>query len=319
MQLVPVAAPPPPTAAAAAAPALDPTSDAVLAATVDGLLRLLPLDGALPRSFAIQVEHGGRPRPLTQPCAALCSLSGGGGLLLAQRGSGRLLFCPPLCELGSSSATDLFLFGTHEAPISAIAASSCGSFALTGDTHGGVKLWSLADGSLLGTAAAAMPGTAVSAACFMGGGAAATAHAGSSTVQVWSTHGSSLSLRTTSRLLPKKLRQQPSSSSGVMRVWYWARQAQQAGELLSAEVRPFTVVEHDTSLARSEFRQQRYARISRRCPSGQRQTAVAGPGTAEGQAATQPAAAEEQAAAQPAAAPTLTVALSPQQHSPPLG
>ncbi len=85
------------------------------AATADGLLRLLPLDGAPPRAFAIQLEQGGQPRMLMQPCAVLCSLPGSGGLLLAQCGSGRLLFCPPLGGLqGGSGPTDLFLFGTHE-------------------------------------------------------------------------------------------------------------------------------------------------------------------------------------------------------------
>lgn len=85
----------------------------MLAGTADGLLRLLPLDGGPPPAFAIQVEQCGLLRTLTQPCTALCSLPGGGGVLLAQRGSGRLLFCPPLDDSGGSGAADLFLFGTH--------------------------------------------------------------------------------------------------------------------------------------------------------------------------------------------------------------
>lgn len=79
-------------------------------------------------------------------------------------------------------------------PVTAIVASPCGSFALTGDVQGGIKLWSLADGALLGAAPAAADGAAVAAACFLSGGAAATAPAGSSTVQVWSTQGNRLSL-----------------------------------------------------------------------------------------------------------------------------
>ena len=79
-------------------------------------------------------------------------------------------------------------------PVTAIVASPCGSFALTGDVQGGVKLWNLADGALLGTAPAAACGAAIAAACFLSGGAAATVQAGASTVQVWSTQGGSLSL-----------------------------------------------------------------------------------------------------------------------------
>ena len=42
-------------------------------------------------------------------------------------------------------------------------------------------------------------------------------------------------------------------------------------------------MEHETSLAHSEFRQQRYARISRRCAAGQQQAAAAVSPAAEGQ------------------------------------
>ncbi len=80
------------------------------------------------------------------------------------------------------------------APVTAAAASPCGSLALTGDAQGGIKLWSLANGTLLGASTAGEPSAAIAAACFVGGGAAATAQEGGSAVQVWSTEGGRLSL-----------------------------------------------------------------------------------------------------------------------------
>lgn len=99
---------------------------------------------------------------------------------------------PPLCHCCSVLPTACSSPGA--APVTAVAASTCGSLALTGDAGGSVKLWDLADGSLLGTAAASAPETAMAAACFSADGAVATLQERSSVVQVWSTSGSRLSL-----------------------------------------------------------------------------------------------------------------------------
>ena len=94
-------------------------------ATADGLLRLLPLDEAAPCAYAVRARpaHGGLPRPVCQPFAALCCLPTDGSLLLAQRGSGRLLFSPPPAVLGDGG--DVFLLGTHEGEAHAAMNACC--------------------------------------------------------------------------------------------------------------------------------------------------------------------------------------------------
>ena len=107
-----------------------PGCELVAAATADGLLRLLPLlqqpqagistaaasmhstDNA---SFAVMLSSpGGAPLQLARPWAAMCALPApAAGLLFAQRGSGKLLFCQHPAELEPGQAADVFLFGSH--------------------------------------------------------------------------------------------------------------------------------------------------------------------------------------------------------------
>lgn len=51
---------------------------------------------------------------MTQPWAALCFPPAGDGLLFAQHGSGRLLFCQHPAGLAPGQAADVFLLGSHE-------------------------------------------------------------------------------------------------------------------------------------------------------------------------------------------------------------
>ncbi|KAL4443218.1 hypothetical protein ABPG75_010973 [Micractinium tetrahymenae] len=156
----------------------------IAACTADGRLYLLDLQpgarAADADTFALTLMADGLPpRLLEQPWAALALLppASGGGLLCAQAGSGRLLWCQhPVAalELGQPGA-EAFLLGCHQDPITAISVSRCGSFALTADAGGTLRLWGLADGSELATAWGGSGSGPVSAACFLPDGAVATA------------------------------------------------------------------------------------------------------------------------------------------------
>ena len=111
------------SAAAVVRAAADPSGLCVAAATAGGTLHLLPLQQeetwAAADAYALTLLPASGPgEALVQPWAALALLPGGavaGGLLCAQRGSARLLFCQhpaPALELGQPGA-EAFLLGCH--------------------------------------------------------------------------------------------------------------------------------------------------------------------------------------------------------------
>ena len=192
-----------PTAAAAAA----------VACTADGLLRLLPLhtggtstpgftssgsgSGSGSATYAVALLAPDQPsQQLSQPWAALGLLPDGGGMLFAQRGSGRLLFCQPPQSLGPGQAAQIFQLGSHSAPITSIAISPCSSLALSGDAAGGLAVWGLGNGSQVAAVqggSEGLTGSSIVAACWLhgdfgtaGAAAVATAQSGSSALHVWS-------------------------------------------------------------------------------------------------------------------------------------
>ena len=96
-----------------------------VACTADGRLRLLPDgaggDSAPPVSAWHSYElvlrgqgDAGPPTSLPVPWGALCLLPDAGGLLFAQRGCRRLLFCQHPGPLAPGQAADVFLLGSHE-------------------------------------------------------------------------------------------------------------------------------------------------------------------------------------------------------------
>jgi hypothetical protein len=65
-------------------------------------------------SFAIVLLREGQPpQQMARPWAALCVLPSGGGLLFAQAGSTKLLYCQHPAELELGQAGEVLLFGSH--------------------------------------------------------------------------------------------------------------------------------------------------------------------------------------------------------------
>lgn len=106
------------------------------ACTADGRLRLLPDDfagGSTPAvsswsSFELVLHtqgDAGPPAPLPVPWGALCPLPSASGLLFAQRGCCRLLFCQHPGALAPGQAVDVFLMGSHEGELATWAVACC--------------------------------------------------------------------------------------------------------------------------------------------------------------------------------------------------
>eukprot|EP00198_Chlamydomonas_reinhardtii_P005736 XP_001695072.1 predicted protein [Chlamydomonas reinhardtii] len=134
-----------------------------------GILRVVRLGEGAARSSVVAAYElqlstaGGFTQPVAKAWSAL-EHQPDDGVLLSQAGSGRIMFAQ--LPLGEGEAGPVFLFGSHEAPVLALASTR--ELLLSGGADGCVRLWSLDTGAQIDSAQ--QPGglVAVTAVAFVG-------------------------------------------------------------------------------------------------------------------------------------------------------
>ncbi len=109
------------------------------------------------------LERDGSLEQLPRPIVALAWSPD--GVLLAQRGSGKILFCPHPASFDSSAP--IFLFGAMPGCATALACSPSGKLLASADSSGQLCIWGMAYGAQLASVTSAHAG-GVGALCFVG-------------------------------------------------------------------------------------------------------------------------------------------------------